>query len=153
MINKLQYDLTTPTPKIPQLANWNQRPREIANLTHWVANRIEHDLNWQIVTFAAPLRGPCTTLRFSISAVTKLVAFTRDEEAKLREFIEKRRDFAGQRRLRDWSGSSSPSLTGRTGSMACFRNIFFAICPPSIRFSATSNISPAAGKVRRVRRA
>jgi hypothetical protein len=36
--------------------NWNQRPRDVANLTRWVGRAIERDLNWQIVNLDSPLR-------------------------------------------------------------------------------------------------
>jgi hypothetical protein len=34
-------------------AHWNQRPRDVANVTTWIARNLERDLNWQIVTFRA----------------------------------------------------------------------------------------------------
>jgi hypothetical protein len=86
MMNKLQYDRTPADTLIVRLANWNERPRDIANLTHWVANRIERDLNWQIVTLRTPPdelhEAPIIYL-----GGDQDVAFTRDEEARLREFI------------------------------------------------------------------
>ena len=58
MINKLQYAITlkkrTDTDKPQELDPWNERPRDIANLTHWVAPRIETTLNWQIVNLSIP---------------------------------------------------------------------------------------------------
>src|SRR5438045_7048139 len=33
--------------------NWNQRPRDVANLASWAAARMERDLNWQIVNLTA----------------------------------------------------------------------------------------------------
>jgi hypothetical protein len=36
--------------------NWNQRPRDVANLTRWIGRATERDLNWQIVSLGSPLR-------------------------------------------------------------------------------------------------
>lgn len=33
---------------------WNNRPRDVANLVNWLRESTETDLNWQIVTLAAP---------------------------------------------------------------------------------------------------
>ena len=35
--------------KVPGLA-WNNRPRDVANLTHWLGRETEAELNWQIVS-------------------------------------------------------------------------------------------------------
>jgi hypothetical protein len=50
MMSKLQYDVvrTDARDKPPVLA-WNQRPRDVANLTRWVGKQIESPLNWQVV--------------------------------------------------------------------------------------------------------
>ena len=34
-------------------ADWNQRPRDVANLARWIGKQSEQDLNWQIVNLAA----------------------------------------------------------------------------------------------------
>jgi len=36
-------------------AHWNQRPRDVANLTRWVGRTIERELHWQVVTLQSPL--------------------------------------------------------------------------------------------------
>lgn len=46
-INKLAYNLFNEDH--PREAHWNQRPRDIANLTRWIGRQIERPLNWQIV--------------------------------------------------------------------------------------------------------
>jgi len=43
MMNKLQYDVGG------KEANWNQRPRDVANVAKWVDSKIERHLNWQII--------------------------------------------------------------------------------------------------------
>jgi len=42
MFNKLQYD-----------GDWNQRPRDAANVSQWAGRQSERDLNWQIVNLTA----------------------------------------------------------------------------------------------------
>jgi hypothetical protein len=42
VFNKLQYD-----------GPWNARPRDNANLAHWLSRRTEKNINWQIVSFDA----------------------------------------------------------------------------------------------------
>ncbi|MCC7349234.1 MAG: DUF4159 domain-containing protein [Phycisphaerales bacterium] len=46
-INKLIYQLSDEGH--PREAHWNQRPRDVANLTRWIGRQIERPLNWQIV--------------------------------------------------------------------------------------------------------
>ena len=54
MVNKLEYDVAPagkgakPTP-----ATWNQRPRDVANLSRWVGRQLESPLNWQVVNLHA----------------------------------------------------------------------------------------------------
>ena len=47
MMNKLNYDLSG-TP-----GNWNQRPRDLANIVRWVGKETENTLNWQITSLNA----------------------------------------------------------------------------------------------------
>src|SRR6185312_8480495 len=39
---------------VPEPANWNERPRDMANLTSFTATQAEAFLQWQIVGFDAP---------------------------------------------------------------------------------------------------
>ncbi len=57
MMNKLEYSIDQHGDK-PKEANWNQRPRDTANVTKWVSRQLERELNWQIVN----LRGPVEDL-------------------------------------------------------------------------------------------
>ena len=50
MLSKLEYALPD-----GKESDWNQRPRDVANLARWVGRSFERDLNWQIVSPAAPL--------------------------------------------------------------------------------------------------
>jgi hypothetical protein len=49
VMNKLAYDVAG------KEAHWNQRPRDAANVTRWIAKQIERDLKWQIVNLDAPI--------------------------------------------------------------------------------------------------
>jgi hypothetical protein len=47
MMNKLDYSITTGHKQ--HEANWNQRPRDIYNLTRWAGTQAETNFNWQVV--------------------------------------------------------------------------------------------------------
>lgn len=50
--NKFDYTLGVTDPKT---AVWNQRPRDIANVTRWLSRSLERELRWQIVAADAKL--------------------------------------------------------------------------------------------------
>jgi hypothetical protein len=84
VLNKLEYALDAHGDK-PKPANWNQRPRDAANLTRWMGRQLERDLRWQIV----PLKGPAEDLHDApilYLAGNQSLAFTAEEEDKLRQF-------------------------------------------------------------------
>ena len=108
MMNKLQYRLSpgsadarpadarpadtgstdaSVTPQQTVDANWNQRPRDVANLTRWVGNRIEHNLNWQTVSLMSSLEDLHEAPVLYMSGDQEL-SFTPDEMKKLRAFVE-----------------------------------------------------------------
>lgn len=49
LMNKLEY-----TSLGAKQAEWNQRPRDVANLSRWVGRVLERDINWQVVSLDAP---------------------------------------------------------------------------------------------------
>ncbi len=55
VMNKLRYEFDPEAAKPRKLAgkdavgNWNQRPRDVANVVRWISDTMERDLNWQIV--------------------------------------------------------------------------------------------------------
>ena len=87
MFNKLQYDITSKLTGLTKEGNWNQRPRDVANLTRWTANRIEHGLNWQIVNLKASIEDLHDAPILYLSGDQELSLSTADE-AKLREFVQ-----------------------------------------------------------------
>ena len=89
MVNKLQFDLVPKrTAAATRPADWNLRPRDIANVTRWVEERTERRLNWQSVKLSAATVDDLhdapllyMTGRFPISL--------RDEDvAKLKQYVE-----------------------------------------------------------------
>jgi hypothetical protein len=48
MMNKLHYEIVDKAGK-PAETDWNERPRDVANLVQWTGEQIESNLNWQLV--------------------------------------------------------------------------------------------------------
>ena len=86
MMSKLQYEVVD-AKGVRTQGLWNQRPREVANLTRWAGSRIEQDLNWQVVNLEAPadelVESPI--LYISGSAALNL---SDEDKAKLKTFME-----------------------------------------------------------------
>ena len=53
VMNKLEYEVADRSGKVEPAA-WNERPRDCANFAHWMADDLEHFLNWQIVNLKVP---------------------------------------------------------------------------------------------------
>jgi len=87
MMNKLQYDVVQKLVGKVTEGNWNQRPRDVANLARWSGNRMERDLNWQIVNLKASADDLHDAPILYISGSDEL-NFTAEEETKLRQFVE-----------------------------------------------------------------
>jgi hypothetical protein len=83
VINKLRYE---PHSKITK-ASWNQRPRDCANLSTWMGRSLERNLNWQITNLNASVDELLDAPVLYIAGSQEL-AFTPEEEAKLRQFVE-----------------------------------------------------------------
>jgi hypothetical protein len=81
IFNKLEYRVGGKD------GNWNQRARDVANLTHWIARETERDLNWQIVDLSGSADDLLEAPVLYISG-NKPLQFTPAEEAKLRQFCE-----------------------------------------------------------------
>lgn len=86
MMNKLHYEFAQKGKAAD--ANWNNRPRDAANLAKWTADQIESNLNWQLVTLDvateelrdAPILylGGDQELNFSDSEENKLKTFIQE---------------------------------------------------------------------------
>jgi Domain of unknown function (DUF4159) len=81
VMSKLQYDINK------KEGNWNQRPRDAANLTHWIAKQTERDLNWQIVNLNASTSDLHDAPILYLSG-NQALQFTADQQAKLKQFCE-----------------------------------------------------------------
>ena len=92
MMNKLQYGITqkkeaTNKEKPEEVDPWNERPRDVANLAHWVAPRLETNLNWQIVNLDVSPEQLHDAPILYISG-NQAIAFTEGEINKLRLFVQ-----------------------------------------------------------------
>ncbi len=86
MINKLQYNITAPDGKSVE-ANWNQRPRDIANITYWVGDRTERKLNWQIVNFGVAKIEDLHDSNILFIAGNQKLSFSDKEKAMLKQYV------------------------------------------------------------------
>jgi hypothetical protein len=89
MMNKLQYDAGgAANAKTTAAANtWNQRPRDVANLSRFVGKEIESTLSWQIVTLQ---NSPEDMLDAPILYMSGAAAprFSPEDVAKLQRYVE-----------------------------------------------------------------
>jgi hypothetical protein len=87
--NKLDYaagSVSSAGKTVPPAA-WNQRPRDLANLTRWIGRTVEQNLNWQVVPASAPLAD---LLDAPVLYITGTQAINLDDESKqkLRAYVE-----------------------------------------------------------------
>ena len=68
-------------------ADWNQRPRDVANLANWISTVAERDLNWQVLGTSATLKDLHDAPILYISG-TNAPKFGAPTRAKLREYVE-----------------------------------------------------------------
>ncbi|MDB5322102.1 MAG: hypothetical protein JWN40_3733 [Phycisphaerales bacterium] len=85
VMNKLEYDIDTAGDK-PKPGNWNQRPRDCANLVRWMGRQLERDLNWQIVNLKVPVDDLHDAPILYIAG-NQAISFSEAEEKKLRQFV------------------------------------------------------------------
>lgn len=83
--NKLQYSIQDKGKA--QEGHWNQRPRDVANVTKWIANQIEGDLNWQIVNLAGGADDLHDSQILLIAGDEKL-SFSDADVATLKSYVE-----------------------------------------------------------------
>ena len=85
-MNKLEYELDTHGNK-ERVANWNERPRDVANVVNWIGKQNERMLRWQVVN----LRSSVDDLHDApilYIAGNQPLQFTDAELGKLRQFVE-----------------------------------------------------------------
>ena len=87
IFNKLEYELPQKGSSKPRPAAWNNRPRDIANITRWIGRQIERDLNWQIVNLKAPVEELHDAPVLFISGSEPL-EFSPADQAKLKLYVE-----------------------------------------------------------------
>ena len=80
-MNKLQYDVKD------KEGFWNQRPRDVANLTRYIGKQTERELQWQIVNLKAPVEELHDAPILYIAGNQEL-AFDEAQKNKLRAFVE-----------------------------------------------------------------
>ena len=74
---------------VPGLA-WNNRPRDVANLTHWLGRETEAELNWQIVSLDDPPESWLDAPVLYLASDERLpwVAEPSDELAKIKRYLD-----------------------------------------------------------------
>jgi hypothetical protein len=86
MMNKLNYDVEVSRNKTAP-APWNQRPRDVANLTRMIGRQLESQFNWQIVSLhqSAEDLHDAPILYMSGNQAPKL---SPEDQAKLKTYLE-----------------------------------------------------------------
>jgi len=86
VMNKLEYSLTNNS-EASKVANWNQRPRDVANITEWIGKQTERHLLWQIANLNAPAEELLDAPILYIAG-NQVLNFTDEELAKLKGYVE-----------------------------------------------------------------
>lgn len=87
VVSKLDYSGPPSATTAPAKINWNQRPRDVANLVRYAGRAIEKDLNWQIVNLRVSADDLHDGPILFISG-NEAMALSADDEAKLKSFVE-----------------------------------------------------------------
>ena len=86
VMNKLEYALASGG-DTPKAGNWNQRPRDVASVVHWIGKQTERHLAWQITDLHSPVDELLDAPILYISG-NQALRFTDDELAKLKAYVE-----------------------------------------------------------------
>ena len=86
MMNKLQYTIH-PRGKQAE-GSWNQRPRDAANATKYVAKQTERSLNWQIINLDVAKAADLNDAPILYLSGDQTLDFTDEQKAKLRTFVQ-----------------------------------------------------------------
>jgi hypothetical protein len=73
--------------KLNTKVDWNQRPRDVANLANWVSTVAERDLNWQVLGPSASLRDLHDAPILYLSG-TQPPKLGEETKSKLRQYVE-----------------------------------------------------------------
>lgn len=85
VFNKVEYSVEEKKKTVT--ANWDQRPRDVANFSRWMGRQIERDLNWQTVNLKVPVEDLHDAPILYLAGNQELILS--DEEAgKLKAFVE-----------------------------------------------------------------
>jgi hypothetical protein len=87
VMNKLDHSLEPAEPAGKVKGSWNQRPRDVANITKWIGRHSEKYLTWQVVNLKANAQDLLDAPILYISGSDAL-NFPEPELAKLRQFVE-----------------------------------------------------------------
>jgi hypothetical protein len=110
MMNKLDYTIDLKGDK--GISNWNQRPRDIANLAHWTGKQLEKDLNWQIVNLKVDIDDLHDAPILYIAGNQNLM-LTKEEKAKLKQYVEQGGMILGHADCNDSKFSTSFAKLGQ----------------------------------------
>lgn len=88
IMNKLQYNITAPKSNASKEANWNQRPRDAANVARWVMERTERTLNWQIINLNVANIHDLHDSHILYISGNQTLSFTDKEKEMLKQFVE-----------------------------------------------------------------
>ena len=86
MMNKLQYTITQANG--PTEAHWNQRPRDVANVTHWVDTKVERHLNWQILDIQHATIDDLHDSNLLWISGNQSLGFTSEQKSLLKQYVE-----------------------------------------------------------------
>jgi hypothetical protein len=73
--------------KLDYAGHWNQRPRDVANVTRWCGKQNEQNLNWQVVNLNVPV-GELHDAPILYICGDQPLNFSDEEQSKLRQFVE-----------------------------------------------------------------
>jgi hypothetical protein len=110
MMNKLEYAIDTHGDK--GVTNWNQRPRDIANLARWTGKQLEKELNWQVVNLKVDIED-LHDAPILYMAGNQNLALTKDEKAKIKQYVEQGGMILGHADCNDSKFSTSFTKLGQ----------------------------------------
>ena len=86
LVNKMRYTTQGPGGKQNDAA-WNDRPRDIANVTRWLGKQLERDLRWQVMPMDRDV-SDWHDAPICYFAGDSALKFTPEQEAKIKQYIE-----------------------------------------------------------------